>query len=280
MCIFLKSHHSRTLVLLFSSICILLLISCAGTKSIEQDKKIYYGDALNTSINKTDLPQKKVEINLVLAPVKQIPAKNSDFVFPNKPLNLIPEYPVARQIVENYYRSSDKTPGGHCLVVSKKRFEKAFEDVYGHSFYEDLPDDIATDELTPNLVFDYLYASATSRNSKWRSLPREYRGKGNAGALAMINFGELVDKEGIWGGELRPGALVQVWRLEADFRKVRRGAEVSDFDPYGHSFVFLNYEIDERGNIEGLKIADQGYQSYRSLVPRDYEVWWGVNLKI
>lgn len=270
----------QRLLLFFGSIASLSLISCGAKRSIEQESKIYYGDAIKVPHTKSYLPQKKADINLVIAPVKEISANTSDFVLPRKPLNLIPEYPVARQIVENYYRSSDKTPGGHCLVVSKNRFERAFEEVYDYSFYDDLSDDIATDELTPNLVFDYLYATATSRDPKWRSLPREYRGKGSAGALAMSNFGELVDKKGIWGGKLRPGAIVQVWRLEEDYRKVRRGAKVSNLDPYGHSFVFLNYEIDEKGEIEGLKIADQGYQSYRNLVPRDYEVWWGVNLKI
>ena len=222
----------------------------------------------------------KVPVNLVLARVKKIPTDATNFAIPREPLYLKPEYPVARQIVKNYYNSINKTPGGDCLIVSKNRFEKAYEDVYGRPFYKDLPDAIATNQLTPHQVFNNLFITATKSDPEWRDLPRKYRAKGNAGAIAMAGLGVLVDTEGIWNGKLRPGALVQVWRLREDYKKVKRGAEVLDFDPYGHSFVFLGYERDRWGAIKGLRIADQGYQSYRPLVPRDYEVWWGVNLKI
>lgn len=223
---------------------------------------------------------KKVAINLVMAPIKSIPTDASNFALPRKVLHLTPEYPVARKILENYYGSSDKTPGGHCLVVSKNRFIKAYEDVYGNSFYKDLPSTIATKQLTPNQVFDNLYITATKQDPEWRNLPRKYRAKGNAGALAIAGLGEIVDTEAIWTGRLRPGALVQVWRLKEDYEKVRKGVKILDFDPYGHSFIFLEYERNGKGEIEGMKIADQGYQSYRSLVPRDYEIWWGVNLRV
>lgn len=230
--------------------------------------------------NDDTLALKKAFVNLVLAPVKSIETKADGFAFPRKPLHLTPEYPVARQIVENYYKSENKTPGGDCLIISKSRFEKAYEDVYGRSFYKDLPEVMATKQLTPRQVFNNLFATATKADPEWRDLPREYRAKGNAGAVALAGLGQLIDTEGIWSGKLRPGALVQVWRLREDYEKVRHGAEVLDFDPYGHSFVFLGYELDAKGAIKGLKIADQGYQSYRPLVPQDYEVWWGVNLKI
>ncbi|MGS0528024.1 hypothetical protein ACU8V7_25350 [Zobellia nedashkovskayae] len=49
---------------------------------------------------------------------------------------------------------------------------------------------------------------------------------------------------------------------------------------YGHSFVFISYVRDDKNAIIGLRIADQGFQSYRPLVPRDYEVWWAVNLSV
>ncbi len=224
--------------------------------------------------------EEKVFINLVIAPVRSIATDATNFAVPHKPLKLKPEYPVARQIVEDYYRSENKTPGGHCLTISKSRFENAYKTVYGRSFYKDLPDAIATKQLTPNQVFNNLFATATTSGPEWRDLPREYRAKGNAGAIAIAGLGDLVDTEGIWSGKLRPGALVQVWRLREDYEKVRHGAAVLDFDPYGHSFVFIGYVLDRMGAVKGLRIADQGYQSYRPLVPRDYEVWWGVNLKV
>lgn len=187
---------------------------------------------------------------------------------------------VADKIVENYLNSKNKSPGGHCLVVSKARFEKAYEDVHGHPVYKDLPDSMITPYYTPREVFDYLYASASGTHDGWRSLPIKYRGKGNAGAITYAGMGTLVDWFGIWNGELRPGALIQVWRRRTDYELVVRGVNKKDFDPFGHSFIFMGYVRDEKNEIIGIKIADQGYQDYRPLLPNDYEVWWAVNLTI
>ncbi|WP_242130873.1 hypothetical protein [Aestuariivivens marinum] len=191
-----------------------------------------------------------------------------------------PKSPVAIRIVENYLKSKNKEPGGHCLIVSKTRFEKAYKDVYGHSVYEDLPASIATPYYTPKEVFDFLYFSASGTHIGWQTLPIEYRGRGNAGAIAYAGMGALVDSLGIWHGKLNPGAMLQVWRYRLDYEMVVNGTSDKDFDPYGHSFIFMGYVRDEKNKIIGLRIADQGFQSYRPLNPNDYEVWWGVNLSI
>ncbi len=188
--------------------------------------------------------------------------------------------PVADKIIENYVNSKNKEPGGHCLTVSKRRIEKAYEDVHGHSVYEDLPNSMATRYYTPREVFDYLYVSASGAHKGWRSLPKKYRGKGNAGAIAYAGMGALVDWFGIWSGKLRPGAPMQVWKHRKDYEKVVRGIRNKNFDPFGHSFIFMGYIHDEKNEIIGIRIADQGYQSYRPLLPNDYEVWWAVNLTI
>lgn len=187
---------------------------------------------------------------------------------------------VARQIVENYLNSQNKEPGGHCLSVSKSRFEKAYEDVYGHSFYQDLPDSMARSVYSPREVFDFLYFSTSGAHNGWRSLPVQFRGKGNAGAIAFAGMGTLVDWFGIWSGKLKPGAPMQVWKRRDDYELVVNGMRKKDFDPFGHSFIFLEYVRDEENKITGIRIADQGYQSYRPLLPNDYEVWWAVNLSI
>lgn len=188
--------------------------------------------------------------------------------------------PVADRIVENYKNSDNKEPKGHCLTVSKNRFEEAYKQIYGHTFYEDLPESMASKFYTPKQIFNLLYVSASDTRAGWRSLPVEYRGKGNAGAIAYAGMGDLVDTSGIWSGQLRPGALLQVWRFKDDFEKVVQGVNVKKLDPYGHSFIFISYVRNEKNEIIGLKIADQGFQSYRPLIPRDYEVWWAVNLKV
>lgn len=166
------------------------------------------------------------------------------------------------------------------MAVSKRRFMNAYKAVYGHSVYNDLPDYMATKYYSAREVFDNLYVSASGVHRGWRSLPRKYRGKGNAGAIAYAGMGTLVGRDGIWGGELRPGAPVQVWRFKEDYKDVVKGVDKKDFDPYGHSFIFMGYVRNEKNEIVGIRIADQGFQSYRPLIPRDYEVWWAVNLTI
>jgi hypothetical protein len=188
--------------------------------------------------------------------------------------------PVADKIVENYLNSENKEPGGHCLSVSKGRFEQAYKEVHGHLPYQDLPESMASKFHTPKQVFNLLYVSASEIDPEWQSLPEEYRGKGNAGAIAYAGMGTLVDSIGIWSGQLRPGALMQVWWYKKDYEQVVSGVNVKKLDPYGHSFIFISYVRDENNEIIGLKIADQGFQSYRPILPRDYEVWWAVNLSI
>lgn len=188
--------------------------------------------------------------------------------------------PVADRIVQNYLNSEIKEPGGHCLTVSKTRFEKAYKEVHGHLPYQDLPDSMATATYTSKQVFNLLYVTASKPDKSWQSLPEKYRGKGNAGAITYAGMGSLVDSTGIWGGKLKPGALMQVWRYKEDFIEVVQGADVAKLDPYGHSFIFISYVRDDKGVITGLRIADQGFQSYRPLVPRDYDVWWAVNLSV
>lgn len=187
---------------------------------------------------------------------------------------------VADKIVENYIDAKNKEPEGHCLVISKRRFMKAYKDIYGHSVYDDLPNYMATKYYSSREVFDNLYVSASGVHRGWRSLPIKYRGKGNAGAIAYAGMGTLVGRDGIWSGELRPGAPMQVWRFKDDYEDVVKGVDKKNFDPYGHSFIFIGYLRNEKNEIIGIRIADQGFQSYRPLLPRDYEVWWAVNLTV
>ena len=191
-----------------------------------------------------------------------------------------PKSPVANKIVENYMNSKNKEPGGHCLNVSKTRFEKAYRDVYGHSVYMDLPDSMATPYYTPKEAFDFLYISASGNHEGWHSLPNDYRGKGSAGAIAYAGMGTLMNGEEIWDGKLKPGAPMQVWKHRKDYEVVARGINTKDYYAYGHSFIFMGYVRNENHDIIGIRIADQGYQSYRALKPYDYEVWWAVNLNI
>ena len=205
---------------------------------------------------------------------------NAQIISSSEEVKFNSDSPVADKIVQNYLNSEIKEPGGHCLTVSKTRFEKAYKEVHGHLPYQDLPDSMATATYTSKQVFNLLYVTASKPDKSWQSLPEKYRGKGNAGAITYAGMGTLVDSTGIWGGKLKPGALMQVWRYKEDYIEVVQGADVAKLDPYGHSFIFISYVRDDKGVITGLRIADQGFQSYRPLVPRDYDVWWAVNLSV
>ncbi|WP_158978562.1 hypothetical protein [Cellulophaga sp. L1A9] len=279
----------------------LMLLGCTATKQTKQGK-----NSSGSHQNTTRTSEQKygfddhTNINLKLELETSVPLHPLDSIIHKGTITkaneilpeavLIPEFtrpnileiksPVAEKIVENYLTSQNKEPGGHCLSVSKHRFEQAYKEVHGHLPYQDLPDHMASKRYTSKQVFDLLYVSASDTKPEWRSLPEEYRGKGNAGAIAYAGMGTLVDTSGIWSGQLRPGALVQVWRYKEDYELVVKGVDVKKLDPYGHSFVFISYVRDDKNEIVGLKIADQGFQSYRPLVPQDYEVWWAVNLSI
>jgi hypothetical protein len=278
----------------------LLFLGCATTKSSKEQPNSFRSDAhtapAQTSAGNSQTPGNRYGIDdhgyISLQPELKAPALvNSEdslaqltaatvpskvileTVFPNSS-------PVANTMVETYLKSENKEPEGHCLSVSKRRFERAYLKVHGHSPYQDLPDSMASKFNTPKQVFDLLYISASEKHRRWRSLPEIYRGKGNAGAIAYAGMGTLVGTSEIWSGELRPGALMQVWRFKDDYEEVVRGTNVKKLDPYGHSFIFIRYLRDEKNAIVGLQIADQGFQSYRPLIPSDYEVWWGVNLSV
>src|SRR6266571_258406 len=70
----------------------------------------------------------------------------------------------------------------------------------------------------------------------WEDVPDEYKGRGAAGAMAWKGLATLVDMQGIWRGDLEPGAVIQVWGSEADFENAKAGKSA-----FGHSFIFLNY---------------------------------------
>lgn len=254
-----------------------VFIGCGATKYLD-NTTILYTDGIGdtATVRQSQVP--------ILAKVPEVGAykvnlvDSLQFYIPNTFLE--PGRPTSSQLVLNYLKSDNKKPGGHCLTASKSRFLQAYEDVYGHSVYKDLPDSIATDHYTPAQVFDHLYASTSGKHRGWLTLPKEYRGRGSAGALAHAGMGKLVGTKGVWNGDLKFGAPMQVWRHKADFQEVVRGISDPKIDPFGHSFIFLSYVRNEKLEIVGLKIADQGYQSQRTLVPMDYEVWWGVNLSI
>jgi RHS repeat-associated protein len=178
---------------------------------------------------------------------------------------------VGEQIIENvsrlnnnYTPTEDSSPnvylncGGDCFAVSKVRVDKAMKQVTKLS-------------LSSNVK--YRYANQLTFNRIWnvsgqQFVPEEYEGKGSAGAIEYAGLGEYVTEEEIWSGVLQPGAVIQVWASENGFQH--------DGSDYGHSFIFLGYTYDSDGVIDGMNIADQGYQN-GNLQRSAWGTWHGGN---
>ena len=173
---------------------------------------------------------------------------------------------LGEKVVENYNKSYSKEPGTRCYEACFARVREASKQIGGKL----LP------ALDNESTFGRLWASYIKPKKTWLELPEEYRAKGAAGAIAWAGIGTIIDADGIWAGNLEPGAVIQTWRNAADFERVRDGdAPVS----YGHSFIFLNYAYSGSG-ISGVVIADQGYQNRAPLVRGDYGFWVGANLSV
>jgi hypothetical protein len=166
------------------------------------------------------------------------------------------------KVVANYNASRDKEPGGACYETSYARVKQAGKQVgvtipalYGSNF----------GRLWGSLIASSAYAD----------LPEEYRGKGAAGAMAYGGYGTLVDQTGIWAGNLKPGAVIQVWKYMSYYELVRDGEQPPPNT--GHSFVFLHY-VRSGSMITGMVIGDQGTQTGEVLTSTSWGFWVGANL--
>lgn len=172
---------------------------------------------------------------------------------------------LGQRIVANYLASNNKKPGTDCFAAAYARINEASKQVCQSS----LP------PLNAFEAFDRLWAMKNDPKSTWLNLPQEYRGKGSAGAMTHLGRGSLVDKSSIWNGGLLPGALVQTWKLQSDFERVRDGDPATNI---GHSFIFLEY-VKNGSTIIGMKIADQGTGwDDGTLASGTFDYWVGANL--
>lgn len=184
------------------------------------------------------------------------------------------------RIVFNYENEEIKSPGGLCYGIAAQRVEQAYRDVFGRNMTEMFPPELNRD------VFDNLWKSHCYMSS-WLDetlYPRDLRAKGAAAALAFAGEAVLVDQEGVWKGELLPGAVLQIWNYREDYIRVR------DFDikrpqelrSFGHSFLFLDYVRDGDGHIIGMRIADQSDnwmpQETETFIEKYFEFWVAANL--
>ncbi len=124
--------------------------------------------------------------------------------------------------------------------------------------------------------FGRLWGSLIRNKERWEALPEEYRGMGAPGAMVWKGWGTLVDQTGIWSGNLMPGAVIQTWRVKADYERVKQGKKPNN---YGHSFIFRKY-VRRNNAIIGMKVADNRFHGNRTVVPSSYGFWVGANIYI
>lgn len=174
---------------------------------------------------------------------------------------------LGEQVVKNYNAEQVKKPGGACYDACYDRVAAAVRKVGGAA----LPANNSTNE------FACLFGSHIEWPVLWAKLDEDLRGKGAAGAMVHQGLGTLVDSDGIWRGDLLPGAVIQVWTTNDGYERVKAGKKAGED---GHSFIFLNY-VREGGSITGMAVADQSYYNINEAAKRsDWGYWVGANLTL
>ncbi len=188
--------------------------------------------------------------------------------------------PIGKQLAD--YAAKDTTQSG------KDCFQAAYNRL-NHIYKENsktLPSN------TDGSDFAFLWSSHVDDADRWKKIDAKYRASGPPGALASKELGELVNHDEIWAGNLKPGAIIQIWDIY-DAKKVPTGVRANGVkvfngihkaekvpDYMGHVFIFLKYERDAANKIIGMRIADQGTGWDAEIVKRStFGLWIGVNLK-
>lgn len=141
--------------------------------------------------------------------------------------------------------------------------------------------------------FTLLWRSNVDKVEEWKALDRTYKACGPPGAMVEAGLATLVNHKEIWNGDLKPGALVQVWDSKVGtqpagnkqdgikvFNNLIAGKAMKDTELWGHAFIFLRYVRDTDGKITGMHIADQGTGwDERDVNEATFGLWIGANLK-
>lgn len=130
-------------------------------------------------------------------------------------------------------------------------------------------------QWNPNSRFCRIWGSLILNDRAWLNFPRQYRGLGAPGALAMVGWSQIIRGPQIWNGSLKPGAVVQAWSKPEFYRAVRDGNKPIGL--LGHSFVFIRYERNRKGDILGLHVADNNYHGRAIVGIHQWAVLIGAN---
>jgi RHS repeat-associated protein len=198
------------------------------------------------------------------------------------------ESQVSQQVISNYNR--DKDNGNNvtgkvlaCYPTVWKRVQGAYKDskIQGP---KELNKPFTKTNKNSNRIWpkgydDFTKLFSTSGGRSWSKIDEVYRAKGAPGALASVGFADIIDD--VWSGDLQPGAVLQMWNTESDFKSLRDDGKFDNWDyasnfvklrniwngartekeinngtNAGHSAIFIGYTR-SHGIITGLRYADQ-----------------------
>lgn len=158
-----------------------------------------------------------------------------------------------------------------CTIASKYRIETALK-----QRGEKLTLEQGKSKSTYNIILQTMVGRMVK-------IDLEYRGTGAAGAMVYAGLATFVPEADIWTGNLRPGALIQVWGNSSDYELLRQ-AEIeldngkkrpindSDASFYGTSMVFVRYGA----NNEELIVRHFGRTETKN--KGDYGKWVAANI--
>ncbi|NLD95000.1 MAG: hypothetical protein GX639_20280 [Fibrobacter sp.] len=120
---------------------------------------------------------------------------------------------------------------GVCYATSASRAQRAYIDITGSG---------VIDLTVSNKNVDHRIAS-----TQGGYVP--FMGYGAGGPFARHGYGQTVDNKEVWNGDLKRGALLQIWH-SADAGNL--------FESGGHSVIFRNYLYDDNGIIDAIEYTD------------------------
>lgn len=163
----------------------------------------------------------------------------------------------------------------YCTMATRERIMRGHMLAYGKTF--ELPKDRSARN------FDIILQSIVSRMA---DIDQEYRGTGAAGALVYAGLGTFVNEAGIWAGDLKPGAAIQVWAdkraydllqmgeiRDEETEKPRRIREI-DANFFGTSYVFVRYD----DPAKPTKMLVRHFGGTQWIDPSYYEVYIAANV--
>lgn len=146
--------------------------------------------------------------------------------------------------------------GGVCYATTESRAQRAYIDELGVG---------VVDLSVSSRNIDHRIAATYGTNDP-------FMGYGAGGPFARHGRGEAVNDAAVWAGDLRAGALLQLWHSTDPANLYANG---------GHSVIFRNYVYDDNGEIEGLQYSDYNGGRPRTWLRSEYEnqeTILGVNL--